>query len=165
MKRNSNIRSTRPTIARLNTVNSIFERARDLVESASLDREFNRVTDIMESMIISPVAPSVYMESRRHYFTPATKSSIEGLEKVTLDSADDAATSFTCDICLEGLLDQLKIDVEEEKENNHRENSKARSTTKTARLPCSHIYHETCIVRWLQISHLCPLCRYQMPIV
>lgn len=34
-----------------------------------------------------------------------------------------------------------------------------------ARLPCLHLYHGGCIVQWLESSHLCPLCRYQMPTV
>ena len=31
-------------------------------------------------------------------------------------------------------------------------------------MSCSHLYHHDCIVEWLQKSHLCPLCRFEMPI-
>ncbi|PRQ32021.1 putative transcription factor C2H2 family [Rosa chinensis] len=32
-------------------------------------------------------------------------------------------------------------------------------------LPYAHQYHVDCIIKWLQMSHMCPLCRYPMPSV
>lgn len=30
------------------------------------------------------------------------------------------------------------------------------------KLPCKHIFHENCIKPWLQISQLCPNCRFDV---
>ncbi|KDP21212.1 hypothetical protein JCGZ_21683 [Jatropha curcas] len=32
-----------------------------------------------------------------------------------------------------------------------------------ASMPCSHHFHGTCILRWLENSHYCPICRFEMP--
>ncbi|KAG6767509.1 hypothetical protein POTOM_028714 [Populus tomentosa] len=69
---------------------------------------------------------------------PATKSSIDALERVVLDASTSARD---CTVCME------EIDAGRE----------------AIRMPCSHVYHSDCIVKWLQTSHMCPLCRYHMP--
>ncbi|XP_011013930.1 PREDICTED: uncharacterized protein LOC105117854 [Populus euphratica] len=69
---------------------------------------------------------------------PATKSSIDALERVVLDAS---ASARDCTVCMED------IDAGSE----------------AIRMPCSHVYHSDCIVKWLQTSHMCPLCRYHMP--
>ncbi|XP_038980622.1 E3 ubiquitin-protein ligase RNF181-like [Phoenix dactylifera] len=32
-------------------------------------------------------------------------------------------------------------------------------------MPCSHEFHRTCLGKWLEKSHLCPLCRFPLPTV
>ncbi|KAL6182489.1 hypothetical protein ACLB2K_043908 [Fragaria x ananassa] len=73
---------------------------------------------------------------------PATKSAIDGLEKVKLDTLDEEAGDGRvplCSICMEGL-DQG-------------------STDDITSLPCSHLYHGDCISLWLKRNRLCPVCR------
>ncbi|EEF27812.1 zinc finger protein, putative [Ricinus communis] len=69
---------------------------------------------------------------------PATKSSIEALERFVFD---DVESSKDCTIC----MDEIEVGMQ------------------AIRMPCSHYYHQDCIINWLQNSHFCPLCRYQMP--
>lgn len=74
---------------------------------------------------------------------PASESAIEGLEIVRLDCEIIGHTP-SCAICLKDFAQQ------EEEEGM------------VTRMPCSH-YHGDCIVEWLHINHLCPMCRYPMP--
>nr|XP_011465642.1 PREDICTED: E3 ubiquitin-protein ligase RING1-like [Fragaria vesca subsp. vesca] len=76
---------------------------------------------------------------------PATKPAIRSLEKVRLDSLDEATITRTpsCVICLKDLDRQHMI----------------------TRLPCSHAYHADCVITWLETSHYCPVCRYSMPFI
>ncbi|XP_059439194.1 uncharacterized protein LOC132171809 isoform X1 [Corylus avellana] len=73
---------------------------------------------------------------------PATRSAIEGLKKVTFEE-DGLRSIGECIICTEEFQGGLEL----------------------TRLPCSHVYHGDCIVKWLEKSHRCPLCRYPLPYV
>ncbi|KAL3322920.1 hypothetical protein AABB24_040156 [Solanum stoloniferum] len=30
------------------------------------------------------------------------------------------------------------------------------------KMPCGHVFHANCLIKWLSISHSCPLCRYKV---
>ncbi|XP_004298444.1 PREDICTED: uncharacterized protein LOC101309444 [Fragaria vesca subsp. vesca] len=75
-------------------------------------------------------------EPSRLNFIPASRSSIQGLEPVTVLDADP----LSCAICLDDFEQQP-----------------------FTRLPCTHPFHVHCIVQCLEINHLCPICRYAMP--
>ncbi|PON92874.1 43kDa postsynaptic protein [Trema orientale] len=75
---------------------------------------------------------------------PASKASVEALEKFTYDDDDDVVCSsdvMTCTVCMEEVL----------------------SGTQLTRLPCSHVFHGSCIVEWLENGHTCPICRFELP--
>ncbi|XP_060974745.1 phosphopantothenoylcysteine decarboxylase subunit SIS2-like [Cannabis sativa] len=68
-------------------------------------------------------------------FVAADEKSIEKLEKVWIKE-----DLIFCSICLEKVSVGLEV----------------------TRLPCTHTYHEKCIVEWLQISKFCPNCRVEI---
>ncbi|KAM5548526.1 hypothetical protein ABKV19_000103 [Rosa sericea] len=90
-----------------------------------------------------------------HKFIPATKLSIEGLEKVKLYSLEAAVRNTQCAICKDDLD---PVGVGEEGIDPDPDDQQLMIT----RLPCSHLFHRNCIVNWLGTSHLCPICRYPM---
>ncbi|KAK6790588.1 hypothetical protein RDI58_009669 [Solanum bulbocastanum] len=69
---------------------------------------------------------------------PASKSSIELLEPM---EADERNSNDECLVCLDAIGEETQI----------------------LRLPCSHMFHGDCITKWLENSHYCPLCRFEMP--
>ncbi|XP_031281272.1 E3 ubiquitin-protein ligase ATL9-like [Pistacia vera] len=71
--------------------------------------------------------------------TPASKEAIQKLE--TVRPEDCLKLMRECTVCSEEFQFHLE----------------------NLRLPCGHVYHKECIVKWLEISHMCPLCRYQLP--
>ncbi|KAK8521175.1 hypothetical protein V6N13_077293 [Hibiscus sabdariffa] len=114
----------------------------ELLVEASLDDEIGELVD--ESMTSSV------------NFKPASKSAIKALKRVKWDDEDEGhlplkkrrklveglSSRKVCTVCLDELLDGDDV----------------------ASMPCDHVYHYYCIVKWLETSHLCPLCRYHMPI-
>ncbi|XP_022764197.1 E3 ubiquitin-protein ligase RING1-like [Durio zibethinus] len=87
-------------------------------------------------------------------FKPASKSSIQALKRVKFGNNEDSllplkkrrrledmSSKKQCSICLDEFIDGEEV----------------------ALMPCGHVYHDGCIVRWLETNHMCPLCRYEMP--
>ncbi|KAL6336382.1 hypothetical protein AAG906_014554 [Vitis piasezkii] len=92
------------------------------------------IEDIDNERLATVVTTSMQDEAMK--IVPATKSSIDKLEKVKMKLDD------RCSICLEEFTSGME---------------------EVARMPCSHVYHTPCIVKWLEYNHLCPLCRFEMP--
>ncbi|KAL3518641.1 hypothetical protein ACH5RR_021230 [Cinchona calisaya] len=108
-------------------------------ETITSDPEFE--TEYSEAISRDRTDEELLYEETR---TAATKSSIQELEKLSMD--EDGSNSNIdksyCAICFEELQ---------------------KHGSKIIRLPCYHMFHGDCVTRWLQESHVCPLCRFALP--
>lgn len=96
-----------------------------------------------EEEVEEPFLERALMASREQaerLFKPvvrATESSIKKLEDVIVGDRERGP----CPVCLENFTVGSHV----------------------TRMPCSHMFHRTCILSWLNKSHVCPLCRFQLP--
>ncbi|XP_073116226.1 E3 ubiquitin-protein ligase MPSR1-like [Elaeis guineensis] len=71
---------------------------------------------------------------------PASDTPIKELEVVKYDGVVGEFQENECSICLEEFEFEMEV----------------------IQLPCKHIFHGGCLTQWLENSHLCPLCRYEL---
>lgn len=123
----------------------VFVGGAELVDESlilSSDGEFGEAEAVNEIMMIS-------LEENAGEFggVPASKSSVSALETRRFEgvlgheSSSSTSSASACVVCLEDF--QAGVEV-------------------TA-MPCSHEFHCTCLAKWLERSHHCPLCRFPMP--
>ncbi|KAK6943334.1 Zinc finger, RING-type [Dillenia turbinata] len=80
-------------------------------------------------------------DNSRRGAPPAALSSVNNLPRVIIANEDERHVDLTCAIC----KDTLSVGTE------------------VNQLPCFHLYHPPCILRWLTSRNSCPLCRYELP--
>ncbi|WCJ41535.1 E3 ubiquitin-protein ligase RNF126 [Euphorbia peplus] len=84
-------------------------------------------------------------EARNYGMVPADPSSLSCmLKSIKLEEKcekEGGEEDEICSVCLEEVVDVASA------------------------MPCAHLFHENCIVTWLQTSHVCPVCRFLMPTV
>ncbi|EES14331.1 hypothetical protein BDA96_07G239400 [Sorghum bicolor] len=71
---------------------------------------------------------------------PAARSAVEALPSAVV-AAGQEGEGDECAVCKDGVAAGQRV----------------------KRLPCSHRYHDDCIVPWLQVRNSCPLCRFELP--
>ncbi|OWM62713.1 hypothetical protein CDL15_Pgr020007 [Punica granatum] len=80
-------------------------------------------------------------DPNRYGTPPASKSAVAALPVVKISEELLSSDSSQCAVC----KDAFEIG-EEAKE-----------------MPCKHIYHNDCILPWLELHNSCPVCRYELP--
>lgn len=72
---------------------------------------------------------------------PAARSAVAGLHSTIRSEEDPHRSQAPCAVCKE----EIKIGE------------------RITGLPCTHCYHQDCIIPWLNVRNTCPLCRYELP--
>lgn len=80
-------------------------------------------------------------DPNRYGTPPASKSAVQGLPSVNVDEALLKSDLAQCAVC--------KDDFE--------------LGTVVKQMPCKHVYHDDCILPWLELHNSCPVCRYELP--
>ncbi|KAI4347361.1 hypothetical protein L6164_008177 [Bauhinia variegata] len=80
-------------------------------------------------------------DPNRYGTPPASKSAIAGLPNIKISEELLASDSSQCAVCKDSFeLGEVAKQV-----------------------PCKHIYHNDCIIPWLELHNSCPVCRYELP--
>lgn len=80
-------------------------------------------------------------DPNRHGTPPASKSAVQALPTIKVDEAMLKSDLAQCAVC--------KDDFE--------------LGTVVKQMPCKHVYHDDCILPWLELHNSCPVCRYELP--
>ncbi|KAK4373459.1 hypothetical protein RND71_008843 [Anisodus tanguticus] len=80
-------------------------------------------------------------DPNRYGTPPASKSAVEGLPSIKVDEELLRSELAQCAVCKDDF--ELGLDVKQ--------------------MPCKHVYHNDCILPWLELHNSCPVCRYELP--
>ena len=103
------------------------------------------------------VSAMEFERRRRYGMVPASQSSLKVmLKRVRVGDEDCKESPETKRRC-------VRESTEREKESCTICLDDFEPGSDALRMPCTHIFHAACIVRWLKESHYCPVCRFKMP--
>ncbi|EMS64620.1 E3 ubiquitin-protein ligase RING1-like protein [Triticum urartu] len=71
---------------------------------------------------------------------PAARSAVKALPSAIV-AAGEEGEGEECSVCKDGVVAGERVKM----------------------MPCSHRYHEDCILPWLEVRNSCPLCRFELP--
>lgn len=138
------LEEAREVLARLrsNRMIDMSVPVRNEVREVAMVELMNWATD---ESLFEPI-PDESMETAEIRLNPAAISAVEALEKLRYDGSSSSnsksASTLICPVCMEEVMIGAHL----------------------ARMPCSHMFHQDCILEWLKRSHTCPVCRFKLPI-
>ncbi|KAL0690559.1 hypothetical protein Bca4012_090238 [Brassica carinata] len=107
---------------------------------------FNRIPGNMGDYFFGPGLEQLIQQlaendPNRHGTPPASKSAIDALltVKVTLDMLNSEMNQ--CAVCMDEFEDGRDV----------------------KQMPCKHVFHQDCLMPWLELHNSCPVCRYELP--
>ncbi|KAF8054018.1 hypothetical protein N665_1355s0003 [Sinapis alba] len=81
-------------------------------------------------------------DPNRYGTPPASKSAIDGLPTVKVSKEDTLKSEMNqCAVCMDEFEDGSDV----------------------KQMPCKHVFHQDCLMPWLQLHNSCPVCRYELP--
>ncbi|KAK4751030.1 hypothetical protein SAY87_004512 [Trapa incisa] len=80
-------------------------------------------------------------DPNRYGTPPASKSAVENLPMIKISKELLSSDMSQCVVC----MDTFELGEE------------------AKQMPCKHIYHNDCILPWLELHNSCPICRYELP--
>ncbi|KAK7280624.1 hypothetical protein RJT34_25689 [Clitoria ternatea] len=80
-------------------------------------------------------------DPNRYGTPPAAKDAIENLPSVTVDEQLLKSELNQCAVCQDEFEKGSQV----------------------KQMPCKHVYHDECLIPWLQLHNSCPVCRYELP--
>lgn len=123
---------TETTVVRLTNPNNSL--VQFIMNLINMEYEDDEIENILNYIINN--------DNNRYGSPPASKSEVEKLKKypLTKEKLLSFGSENTCPVCKEDFV----------------------VGTSMMDLPCSHYYHEECLMPWLTQHDSCPICRYEL---
>ncbi|CAD6198544.1 unnamed protein product [Caenorhabditis auriculariae] len=87
------------------------------------------------------------------------KTSEKAIRALKRETPDDQKNSDAqCTICLEKVTEKCPLDEEKSVGDDPEKDV-------LLRMPCKHVYHEKCLLMWLDKTNTCPSCRHALKTV
>ncbi|KAJ8769902.1 hypothetical protein K2173_008984 [Erythroxylum novogranatense] len=80
-------------------------------------------------------------DPNRYGTPPAAKSAIDALPTIEITGDSEDSEKNHCPVCKDEFVKGIEA----------------------KQMPCEHIYHQDCLIPWLEMHNSCPVCRYQLP--